>query len=103
MPPPPIRPRLLQYYSRNFYHTRVKPRFDEAWEKIVNAPIPEGEKAPAVIKIRNRVTEEAWRAETTAFQAEVEVSLEKEFQAQKKAYDALLEEVPDKTAEDYDM
>ncbi|KAF8135296.1 hypothetical protein K438DRAFT_1997401 [Mycena galopus ATCC 62051] len=58
---------------------------------------------PKPVTVRNTVTRERWLAETPAFRAEVEASLEREHEAAKKAYTVATSGETPSTPEEYDV
>ncbi|KAJ7038447.1 hypothetical protein C8F04DRAFT_1256031 [Mycena alexandri] len=80
-PPAPVKPRVLHYYSRNFYETRVKSRVKTRWAALLRLDNP-----PKPVTVRNMVTREAWGAETQEFRDKVVLALEKEHDVAVKAY-----------------
>ncbi|KAF8157473.1 hypothetical protein K438DRAFT_1986598 [Mycena galopus ATCC 62051] len=99
-PPKPTRPRVLQFYSGLFYHERIKPRVDARWIEICRLKL---EKPPALVKVRNIVTKEAWDSETPEFQRDVLASLAKQHESAQEAHKiALAKDVP-LSAEEYSI
>ncbi|KAJ7088020.1 hypothetical protein B0H15DRAFT_801079 [Mycena belliarum] len=84
-PPAPTRARAQHFYSRRYYEERIKPRFEARWAVVSKQPNP-----PAAIVVQNRVTREAWAAESPAFKAEVKAAMETEFQAAMKAHEVVV-------------
>ncbi|KAJ7148594.1 hypothetical protein C8R46DRAFT_1231087 [Mycena filopes] len=101
-PPAPIKPRLTDYYSRLFYAERVRPRFIARWAAITRG-LSSGEKPPAPVTVRNKVTREAWDAETTAFREEVALAVEKEHQVALEAYSTAVSGDTPTTAAEYNV
>ncbi|KAJ7234291.1 hypothetical protein C8J57DRAFT_1531831 [Mycena rebaudengoi] len=99
-PPRPQRPQLIQYYSRKFYDSRVRVRFEARMAGIVRRAAFADDDMPAVLKIRNEVTKEVWEEECEAFQEDVKASLEKEYQASLTAWKTSLADSPTKTPEE---
>ncbi|KAJ7456315.1 hypothetical protein B0H11DRAFT_2244232 [Mycena galericulata] len=80
-PPAPVKPRVLHFYSRRFYGERIKDRVTARWAAVSRLPNP-----PQPITVRNKVTKEAWLAETAAFKKETEDAMENEHKAALAAY-----------------
>jgi hypothetical protein len=59
--------RITQYYSKLYYKTRIKAAYNSAWAAEGNKPVDKKAKKKAIIAVRNRVTEDAWEAESEAF------------------------------------
>lgn len=97
-PPAPVKPRILHFYSRRFYHERVKGRVTARWQTASQLSSP-----PKVIALRNMVTKECWQGETDAFKAEVEAALENEHKAAVEAYSVATSGETPTTAVEYDM
>jgi hypothetical protein len=58
---------ITQYYSKLYYKTHIKAAYDSAWATECNKPVDEKEKKKAIIAVHNRVTKDAWEAESEAF------------------------------------
>ncbi|KAJ7429451.1 hypothetical protein B0H11DRAFT_2265630 [Mycena galericulata] len=97
-PPAPVKPRTLHYYSRKFYDERIKPLFTARWGTVSRRPDP-----PAVIKVRNAATKEAWEAETAAFKKEVILAIDNEHKIAKEAYSMAVSGAIPTTAEEYNI
>ncbi|KAK7050136.1 hypothetical protein R3P38DRAFT_3173198 [Favolaschia claudopus] len=97
-PPPPVKARILNYYSHHFYAERIKPRVVSRLAALSRMDNP-----PAVIKVRNQVTKEAWLAETPEFRAEVMQALEKEHEASKQAYETAMSGDTPSTPAEYNV
>jgi hypothetical protein len=99
-PPKPQRPQLIQFFSRKFYETRIRERFEARMAGIVCRAAFTEDDVPAVLKVRNDVTKEVWDEETEAFQAEVKATLEKEYQASLAGWKSSLADSPTKSPEE---
>ncbi|KAJ7855819.1 hypothetical protein B0H13DRAFT_2357662 [Mycena leptocephala] len=99
-PPKPQRGQLLHFYSRKCFETRVKPRYLERMESIKRRAVYTGEKVPAALALQNTVTKEVWDDETPAFQQEMKLNWEQEYQAAVKGWKASLSDSPTRTAEE---
>jgi poly(3-hydroxybutyrate) depolymerase len=97
-PPQPVKARTLHYYSHRFYEERVKPRFLARWAAVSRLPNP-----PAVVTLRNKVTREAWEAESDEFKAEVLAAREADHQHALDAYSMAVSAEPPTTAEEYNV
>ncbi|KAJ7475543.1 hypothetical protein B0H11DRAFT_2235253 [Mycena galericulata] len=80
-PPTPVKPRVLHYYSRKFYHERIKDRVTARWAAASRLPKP-----PHPITVRNTVTKECWLGETEPFKKEVLEAIKNEHKAAQEAY-----------------
>jgi hypothetical protein len=89
---------VIHFYSRRFYHERVKDRVTAHWAALVHL-----ENRPKEITVRNAVTKECWEAEPEAFKEEVRAALESEHQAVKEAYVIATSGETPKTPGEYDM
>ncbi|KAJ7029961.1 hypothetical protein C8F04DRAFT_1187135 [Mycena alexandri] len=97
-PPAPVKPRELHWYSHHFYTERIRPRVEARWAAVSRRPNP-----PAIIKVRNAVTKEAWLSETEEFKAEVRSALDAAHSVALEAYGmATSGEVPT-TPHEYDV
>jgi hypothetical protein len=59
-----------------------------------------GEKVPAVLALQNLVTKEVWDEEEPAFQEEVKLVWEREYQASVRGWEASLSDSPTRTPEE---
>lgn len=96
-PPPPVKPCVLHFYSRRFYHSRIKGHVAERWAEVSRLPNP-----PKEIKVRNAVTKERWDAETPAFRAEVLEAIAAEHNAAVEAYQVATSGEAPTTPAEYD-
>lgn len=103
MPPPPRRPRVIQYYSSLHYQDRIKATFESEWERVRDLPVVEGARKPAKINVRNRVTKEFWDAEDEETRAEVERAVEAHHLKAMAEYNALKRLPKTRSAEDYHL
>ncbi|KII83220.1 hypothetical protein PLICRDRAFT_180623 [Plicaturopsis crispa FD-325 SS-3] len=92
-PKPPRKLRMEQYYSKHYYESRVKPKFDEEWarvnadwELVLAAGNPENLRGPARINVRNRVTKEKYLEESEEFRKELEARAEKDRELELEEY-----------------
>ncbi|KAJ7350498.1 hypothetical protein DFH08DRAFT_806552 [Mycena albidolilacea] len=92
-PPKPQRGRIIHFYSRKFYETRVKEHVEKRLEK---SPA-EGESS---IKLVAKVTSERWEQESPDFKRECETAMEREYQQALKGWEASLADSPTRTAEE---
>jgi hypothetical protein len=97
-PPTSKKLRVVHFYSRRFYHERIKDRVTAHWAAVSKLPNP-----PKEITVRNRVTRECWEVEDRSFQEEVEAALESEHKAAQKAYTTATSGEAPTMPEDYDM
>ncbi|KAJ7707028.1 hypothetical protein B0H14DRAFT_3525879 [Mycena olivaceomarginata] len=97
-PPAPAKPRVIHFYSRRFYHERVKDRVTAHWAALGHL-----ENRPKEITVRNAVTKECWEAEPEAFKEEVRAALESEHQAAKDVYVIATSGETPKTPGEYDI
>ncbi|KAJ7853403.1 hypothetical protein B0H13DRAFT_1904079 [Mycena leptocephala] len=97
-PPQLVKARTLHYYSRRFYEERVKPRFVARWAVVSRLPNP-----PPIMTLRNKVTREAWEAESDEFKAEVLAAREAEHQRALNAYSMAVSAEAPTTAEEYNV
>lgn len=92
-PPKPQRGRIIHFYSRKFYETRVKEHVEKRLEK---SPA-EGESS---IKLVAKVTSERWEQESPDFKRECETAMEREYQQALKGWEASLADSLTRTAEE---
>ncbi|KAJ7446039.1 hypothetical protein B0H11DRAFT_1930380 [Mycena galericulata] len=97
-PPAPVKPRTLHYYSRRFYHERVKARVTARWAAVSKLAKP-----PAMITVRNQCTKEAWNKETPQFQAEVIEAIKAEHKIAQEAYSTAVSGDVPTNAEGYNV
>ncbi|KAJ7504116.1 hypothetical protein B0H11DRAFT_2221563 [Mycena galericulata] len=99
-PPAPVKPRTLHFYSRRFYHARIKSRVTARWAAVQLLGL---EKPPKEITVRNAVTKECWEGETDEFKTEVEESLKAEHQVAMDAYSVATSGEAPSSAEEYNI
>ncbi|KAJ7863884.1 hypothetical protein B0H13DRAFT_2353934 [Mycena leptocephala] len=99
-PPKPQRGQLLHFYSRKCFETRVKPVYIARKEAIQRRAMYTGEKVPATLALQNQVTKEVWDDEPPAFQEEIKLAWEREYQASVKGWEASLADSPTRTPEE---
>ncbi|KAJ7511021.1 hypothetical protein B0H11DRAFT_1900353 [Mycena galericulata] len=97
-PPAPVKARTLHYYSRHFYHERVKPMVTARWAAVSKLPKP-----PKMITVRTKCTKEAWNKETPAFQAEVIEAIKAEHKIASEAYTTAISGDVPTTAEQFNV
>ncbi|KAJ7747607.1 hypothetical protein B0H14DRAFT_3604655 [Mycena olivaceomarginata] len=68
-PPKPQRGRLLHFYSRKFYDSRIKEDAEERMVSLTRRAELAGEAAPKRIDVIAKVTAECWEQETVEFQS----------------------------------
>ncbi|KAJ7874259.1 hypothetical protein B0H13DRAFT_2348671 [Mycena leptocephala] len=90
----------LHYYSQRCFEERVKGRYEVRMASIQRRSQHSGEKVPAVLALQNKVTKEVWEEETPAFQAEIRVGWEREYQVALKAWESSLADSPTRTPEE---
>ncbi|KAJ7255784.1 hypothetical protein B0H12DRAFT_1232953, partial [Mycena haematopus] len=101
VPGKPQRSRILHFYSRNFYETRIKSRVEQRVAGLKRRAELSGESVPTKpIDVVAKVTAEAWDEESFEFKQECEVRLEREYQAEVKAWEASLADSPTRTADE---
>lgn len=103
MPPPPRRPRVIQYYSSLFYKNRIKEEFEREWARVSDLPVAEGARKPAKINVRNRVTKALWEQEDEETKASVERAVEAHHLKAMADYNALKRLPQTRSAEDYHL
>ncbi|KAL1698293.1 hypothetical protein EV121DRAFT_218418, partial [Schizophyllum commune] len=97
----PVAIRITQFYSRLFYHERIKPAFERRWVAACHAWRARketaalmgrsfDEKAPSAVAVRNRVTNELWESESPQFKDKVIKRHAEERERQRDAARALL-------------
>ncbi|KAL1658132.1 hypothetical protein GGF50DRAFT_67863, partial [Schizophyllum commune] len=97
----PVAIRITQFYSRLFYHERIKPAFERRWVAACHAwrarketAALKGqtfdEKAPSAVAVRNRITNELWERESPQFKDNVIKRHAEERERQRDAARALL-------------
>ncbi|KAJ7033528.1 hypothetical protein C8F04DRAFT_1183975 [Mycena alexandri] len=96
-PRKPQRGQLLHCYSRHFFESRVKERFEERFKALKRRCTWTGEKPPTAIAIQNAVTKEVWEEETLGFREEVKLLWEHEYQRALKGWEASLADSPTRT------
>ncbi|KAJ6451146.1 hypothetical protein C8R45DRAFT_1113690 [Mycena sanguinolenta] len=99
--PKPQRGQLRHFYSRRYFDSRVKLRYEERMAALKRRAGHTGEKVPAPLALQNQVTKEVWDDETPAFQEEVKVAWEREYQTVLKAWQASLSDGPARTPEEF--
>ncbi|KAF8130895.1 hypothetical protein K438DRAFT_1999254 [Mycena galopus ATCC 62051] len=100
-PGKPYKSRILHFYSRNFYETRVKARVEEQARAMKRRAELAGEEFDgASIDFLTKMTAAVWEEETPQFKHECEVALEREYQQQLAAWEALLADSPKRTPEE---
>ncbi|KAL1658092.1 hypothetical protein GGF50DRAFT_67968, partial [Schizophyllum commune] len=109
----PISLRITQFYSRRYYHERIKATFEQRfaadvakWEqKKATAEAlgqPFTEKRPAALAVRNKVTNEQWAKETEEFREMVTRMHAEEMEKQRAAARVLLNNDIPTTPQEYD-
>ena len=97
----PVAIRITQFYSRLYYHERIKPVFERRWVAACHAWRARketaalmgrsfDEKAPSAVAVRNRVTNELWESESPQFKDKVIKRHAEERERQRDAARALL-------------
>ncbi|KAK7050158.1 hypothetical protein R3P38DRAFT_3173224 [Favolaschia claudopus] len=99
-PAKPHRGRLIHFYSRKYYETRVKHQVEERLEALERVAARTGEAKPKHIDVISKVTAESWEAESPAFKHECEVAFAKEHEQAVKAWKAALPDSPTRTPEE---
>ncbi|KAJ7460127.1 hypothetical protein B0H11DRAFT_1691506, partial [Mycena galericulata] len=99
-PPKPQRPKIVNFFSRKFYDTLVKSRFDDRMASLTRRKARTGEEVPAEIQVRNAVTKEVWDEQTFAFRADVELSMEREHEVAMVGWKASLADSPTRTPQE---
>ncbi|KAJ6603277.1 hypothetical protein DFH09DRAFT_1068447 [Mycena vulgaris] len=99
-PPKPQRAQLLQFYSRKFYDTRVKWRYDVRLGALQRRAEFTGETVPGALSLANKMTQEAWDLETPGVQEEVREALEREYQTALVGWKASLADSPTRTPQE---
>ncbi|KII87539.1 hypothetical protein PLICRDRAFT_177280 [Plicaturopsis crispa FD-325 SS-3] len=99
VPSAPRKLRAVQYYSKRYYETRVKARFDAewehvqaAWEIVEESGNPDGLRQPERISVCNRVTQEAYNEESEEFRQQLDGRAQAEHTVELEAFKARLEE-----------
>jgi hypothetical protein len=99
-PPKPQRGRLIHFYSRNYYDSRVKSRVESRLASLKRQSGAAGEEMLQTIDVVSKVTNEVWEEETPEFRYEVEVAYEHECAERLKAWEASLTDSPTRTPEE---
>lgn len=99
--PRPRRPRIIQFYSTMYYKTRIKRDYEIEWARIRSLPVPDGQKKPVSINIRNRVTREKWEQEDPELRKLVEQKAQEDYDKAVAAYEAAEKAPASLTAQDY--
>lgn len=107
-PKPPRKLRVEQFYSKKYYSTRIKMRFEadwaraqEEWKVVEGNGNPDNLRAPSRINVRNQSTKAAYDSETDEFKKELEIWLENERAADLKAFETKAREAPPQTPEQF--
>lgn len=90
VPKPPRRMRITQYYSKQYYNTRIKPVFDAEWANALTSPGPE---KPSRINILNTVTTRLWQNETSTFKTYLEQKRDEEHAKELEEHQKLVKEM----------
>ncbi|KAJ7800792.1 hypothetical protein B0H14DRAFT_2615899 [Mycena olivaceomarginata] len=99
-PPKPQRSRVINFYSRKYYDTRVKERAGARLRSLQRRAELTGEAAPQAIEVISKVTAEAWDAETAAFRHECQVACEQEYLNAVRAWELSLADSPSRTPQE---
>ncbi|KAJ7310819.1 hypothetical protein DFH08DRAFT_974219 [Mycena albidolilacea] len=99
-PPKPQRGRLVHFYSRKYYNTRIKDRVESLLASLKRRTEHSGEKMPHIINIISKVTTKVWEEETPVFQHECEMVFECEHQQTLNAWEASLADSPTRTPDE---
>ncbi|KAJ7701649.1 hypothetical protein B0H14DRAFT_3649892 [Mycena olivaceomarginata] len=99
-PPKPHRGRVIHFYSRMHYDTRVKHDVEKRLASLKRRSDLSGELMPRKIDVIAKVTSEMWEGETPAFQHECTVEWERDYQQRLKAWEASLTDSPTWTPEE---
>jgi hypothetical protein len=79
VPLKPQRGRLIHFYSRKYYDTRIKARVDARLAALKRRTENSGEGMPETIDVISKVTNDLWEDESPEFRHEVEVAFEREY------------------------
>ncbi|KAK7017234.1 hypothetical protein R3P38DRAFT_3201625 [Favolaschia claudopus] len=99
-PVKPQRGRLIHFYSRNYYETRIKDHVEERMAALARVAELTGEEPAKQIDVVSKVTAEMWNAESPAFRHECEVAAEVDYQQKVKAWKAALPDSATRTPEE---
>ncbi|KAJ7438839.1 hypothetical protein B0H11DRAFT_1634609, partial [Mycena galericulata] len=99
-PPKPQRPKIVNFFSRKFYDTLVKSRFEDRMASLNRRKARSGEEVPAEIQVRNAVTKEVWEEQTLAFRADVELQMEREHEVALVGWKASLADSPTRSPQE---
>ncbi|KAJ6549006.1 hypothetical protein B0H19DRAFT_1265778 [Mycena capillaripes] len=99
-PAKPQRGRLIHFYSRKYYETRIKPVVQERMEALKRRAEFTGETMPKNIDVISKVTSEMWEGEVPSFKHECELAAEREYQQQLVAWQATQPDAPTRTPEE---
>ncbi|KAJ7828220.1 hypothetical protein B0H14DRAFT_3466418 [Mycena olivaceomarginata] len=99
-PPKPQRGRIVHFYSRKYYDTRIKSRVDARLASVKRRIENSGEEKPETIDIVSKVTAELWEDESAEFRHEVEVAFEHEYQQNLRAWEVSLADSPTRSPEE---
>lgn len=106
---PPQKPRLKridQYYSKEYFHIKVKPTFEVRWTAYCAEPDVEGPRRTLKrLDFQNKVTKEFWDAESPAFREWLTGERDQKYKAAMEEYEKSTENfgavIPNKSAEMY--
>ncbi|KAJ7446034.1 hypothetical protein B0H11DRAFT_2249218 [Mycena galericulata] len=99
----PQKPQIEHFYSRKYYKTRIKARYDAEWLVQVQRAQDLELDEPSEVKVRGEVTRKVWEEETEDFQKEVRLALEKEHTQLLRAWEMGRAEEPSKTKEELNV
>ncbi|KAJ7354690.1 hypothetical protein DFH08DRAFT_804560 [Mycena albidolilacea] len=97
-PPAPVKVCTLHYFSRHFYHEKIKPRVLTRWAAVSCTA-----NLLVLVTVCNAVTREVWLAQTLAFREEVLAAIEREHKTALEAYALAVAAEAPSTPEQYDV
>jgi hypothetical protein len=98
--PKPQRGRIIHFYSRKYYESRVKHRVEARLEALKRRCEVSGDEMPKTIDVISKVTIEVYEEESPGFKHECDLVYEREYQMLLKGWEASLSDSPIQTAEE---
>ncbi|KAJ6463637.1 hypothetical protein C8R47DRAFT_1225128 [Mycena vitilis] len=93
---PPVKKRVLHYFSNRFYDELIRDRVATRWALAQKLPKP-----PAIVSLRSKITKEVWGEQTQAFKDALMAARETEHTTAKEAYAMATSGGVPKSAEEY--
>jgi hypothetical protein len=99
-PAKPQRGRAVHFYSRKFYESRIKEHVEDRWESLQRRSALAKEPLPKKIDVIAKVTAELWAQESSEFQEDCELAMDREHHQALKGWEASLADSPTRTPEE---